>query len=113
MKDDTFDQVLSENLSVYESHVNYYYMAFKKLLDENRRSFYNHEFLFILFDSDKFKNLLLTLESVDKNYGFYQIKRDFYWTGNIFKKCLPKNDFCHDLVREKMKRISPLPMHDL
>ena len=100
-------------MSVYESHVNNYYISFKKLLDENRRSYYNHEFIFILFESAKFKNLLLKMESIDKNFGFYQIKRDFYWTGNVFKKCLEENDFCHDFVREKMKRTSPLPMNDL
>ena len=113
VKDDTFDKVLKENMSVFESHVNNYYISFKKLLNENRKSYYNHEFLYLLFNSAKFKNLLLRLESVDKNYGYYEIKRDFYWTGRVFKKCTEQNDFCKHYVMDKMNRTGPVRMDDL
>ena len=107
VKDDQFDRVLGQNMSVYETHVNNYYMSFRKLLDEQKRSYYNHEFLFILFDSARFKNLLLRLESIDRNFGYYEIERDFYWTGRVFKKCTPANDSCNDLVRKKLARTRP------
>ena len=92
--------------------MNNYYMYFKRLLDENRRTYYNHEFLLILFDSPKFKNMLLELEVIDRNFGFYEIERDFYWTGKRFVKCVKGNDFCHDLVRDKMARRQPLLIDD-
>ena len=101
MKDRQFDEVLESKMSLYQKHVDAYYKAFKKLLKENDRNFYTHEFMFILFDSPKFKKTLLDLEKMDVRYGAYNLERDFLWTGDRFVKCGKENDFCKEILISK------------
>ena len=113
MQDSELDSALNTNLNSYESHVNQYYIMFKKLLDDNNRNYYNHEFMFIFFASQKFKDLLFKMELLDRNYGDYKVERDYYWNGHLFIKCEKKNNFCEDLVKEKLNKIPNNSQQDL
>ena len=93
--------------------MNHYYMVLKKLLDDNDRTYYNHEFMLILFSSQKFLDTLSTLEIVDKKYGYYGIDRDFYWNGEFFIKCYQQNNFCEDEVKRKLNTIYNKDVDDL
>ena len=107
MNDTKFDEVLESKMSLYQKHVDAYYKSFKKLLKENNRNFYTHEFMFLLFDSVKFKDTLLKLEKIDVEYGGYNLERDFLWTGDRFVKCSLKNEFCKRILMSKQMGYFP------